>query len=91
MTILVNIIIGVIMGIAIVGVANFLKKPQDNKAKQISFGVVGVLFGALGSVAADQLLIYGPNFLGVSLLPSMVGGLVLAFVVVYPMKRWFKF
>ena len=35
MTILVNIIIGVIMGIAIVGVANLLKKPQDNKAKQI--------------------------------------------------------
>ncbi len=91
MTVLVNIIIGLVMGGIVAALANLIKAPQYNQIKQISFGVICLIFGALGSVSADQLLIYGPHFLGVSILPSLVGGLVLAFVAAYPMKRWLKF
>lgn len=91
MTVLVNIVVGLVMGGFVAVLANLIKKPGHNQVKKISFDVICLAFGALGAVSADQLLVYGPTFLGVSILPSIVGGLVLAFVAAYPMKRWLNF
>ena len=91
LVVIVNIVIGLIMGGLMVALANLIKRPHDNQIKQISFGVICLFFGALGAVAADQLLTYGPTLFDVNYVPSMVGGLVMAFVAAYPIKRWLRF
>lgn len=88
MTILVNIFIGVVTGGLVSYLANLAKKPSSS-IKNITVYVLGVGFGCLGAQAANQLLNYGPIFLGSSIVPAAVGSIVLAFVVLYSSKKWF--
>lgn len=89
MTIAVNIAIGLVAGGIVALLANKISKPATKVRSMITYGL-GMIFGALGAQAADQLLDYGPTMLGSSLLPAVVGGIVLAFVVIYAGKQWLR-
>lgn len=87
MTIALNIIIGVLAGALVAWVANLVKHP-GSPTKNIVTYALGIVFGALGAQAADQLLNYGPVLLGSSFIPAIDGGLVLSFIVLYAGKAW---
>ncbi|MCT4381670.1 hypothetical protein EFM34_00165 [Leuconostoc suionicum] len=87
MAIVLNIILGVIVGAGVAYLGNMVNKPGTELKKIITL-VIGVALGGLGSVAGDQLLDYGPTFLNSNFVPAIVGGIVLAFVGVYAGKKW---
>ena len=60
------------------------------KTRGIVTNTLGITFGALGAQAADQLLYEGPQLFGSQIVPAIVGGIVLAFVVIYAGKKWFR-
>ncbi|MFT8883493.1 hypothetical protein [Liquorilactobacillus hordei] len=81
MTILITIlmiIIGVLLGLGTAWGALFAL----NRTSKLLWPVTGI-FGGLGSVAAIQLLSWGPTIADVSLIPAIVGAVVLALVSVY--------
>ncbi|WP_225047688.1 hypothetical protein [Lacticaseibacillus kribbianus] len=82
LSIITAVIIGLIMG-ALVYVIDSLIHGR-------SLAVLGLdlVFGALGSYSGTYLVSYGPQLLGVDLLPTLAGGLVLSFVVTYAVRRF---
>lgn len=74
-----TIILAGILGLIIAGVATYIGQVLSKKVK-VAHWVVNLLLGILGSIAATQLLpgAYGPMLAGVSLVPSIVGSLMLA-------------
>ena len=77
--------IGIVGGIVVAIVANRINRPAT-KTRGIVTNTLGITFGALGAQAADQLLYEGPQLFG----SQIVGGIVLAFVVIYAGKKWFR-
>lgn len=79
-------IVSIIVGIIIAGLWTLV---VDLVAKERSgmLWVINLVLGALGAVAANQLLIYGPMVLGISILPALVGSLVLAMVATFTFKK----
>ena len=69
--------IGIVGGIVVAIVANRINRPAT-KTRGIVTNTLGITFGALGAQAADQLLYEGPQLF------------VLAFVVIYAGKKWFR-
>lgn len=87
MTIVLNVLIGIIGGGLLAWLTNWITK-TPTKFRKINTYIVGIALGALGAQSADQLLNYGPTLLGSSFVPSIVGGIVLAFVGLYAGKKW---
>ena len=81
--------IGIVGGIVVAILANRIKRPAT-KTRGIVTNTLGITFGALGAQAADQLLHEGPQLFGSQIVPAIVGGIVLAFVVIYAGKKWFR-
>lgn len=83
-----NIIVGAVLGAIVAWVANLISKPATPARNLTTYGL-GLVFGALGAQAADQLLDYGPTLMGSNFMPAIAGSVVLAFVVIFAGKRWF--
>ncbi|MDK8384390.1 hypothetical protein QP862_03635 [Lacticaseibacillus rhamnosus] len=81
--------IGIVGGIVVAILANRINRPAT-KTRGIVTNTLGIIFGALGAQAADQLLHEGPQLFGSQIVPAIVGGIVLAFVVIYAGKKWFR-
>lgn len=81
--------IGIVGGIVVAIVANRINRTAT-KTRGIVTNTLGITFGALGAQAADQLLYEGPQLFGSQIVPAIVGGIVLAFVVIYAGKKWFR-
>lgn len=81
--------IGIVGGIVVAILANRINRPAT-KTRGIVSNTLGIIFGALGAQAADQLLHEGPQLFGSQIVPAIVGGIVLAFVVIYAGKKWFR-
>lgn len=81
--------IGIVGGIVVAILANRISRPAT-KTRGIVTNTLGIIFGALGAQAADQLLHEGPQLFGSQIVPAIVGGIVLAFVVIYAGKKWFR-
>ena len=73
--------IGIVGGIVVAILANRINRPAT-KTRGIVTNTLGITFGALGAQAADQLLHEGPQLFGSQIVPAIVGGIVLAFVVI---------
>lgn len=72
-------ILAVVFGAVIAGVATGIAQAAKQNVTVFHWGV-NVVLGALGAVAANQLLpgAYGPVVANLSLVPMFVGSLVLA-------------
>lgn len=81
--------IRIVGGIVVAILANRINRPAT-KTRGIVTNTLGIIFGALGAQAADQLLHEGPQLFGSQIVPAIVGGIVLAFVVIYAGKKWFR-
>lgn len=81
--------IGIVGGVVVAILANRISRPAT-KTRGIVTNTLGITFGALGAQAADQLLHEGPQLFGSQIVPAIVGGIVLAFVVIYAGKKWFR-
>lgn len=81
--------IGIVGGIVVAILANRINRPAT-KTRGIVTNTLGITFGALGAQASDQLLHEGPQLFGSQIVPAIVGGIVLAFVVIYAGKKWFR-
>lgn len=88
MTLGLTIVIGLVFGLGTAYLANLIKRPASTVKTWVAL-VSGLVFGALGAVSADQLLTYGAQVAGISIVPAIVGSIVLAFVVLFAEKRWF--
>lgn len=88
MTIVLNILIGILAGGAVGYLGNKIKNSGSKMAEWLTI-IVGIILGGLGAVSADQLINYGPTLLDSQFVPAIVGGLVLSFVGVYAGKKWF--
>lgn len=77
-----TLIVALIIGIVIGGVCTWLIKVMTKKDNLILLGL-NCLLGALGSIAATKLVLFGPILFGVSIVPAIVGALVLDFLVTY--------
>lgn len=75
-------IIAIIVGIIFGGLWTLLVTAVTKKKSWV-LQIINSLFGALGAVSANQLLVYGPSILGISIVPAITGAVVLAFVVTY--------
>jgi len=75
-------IVSIIVGIVFGGLCSFVVKAVAKKSSIVLL-VLNCIFGALGAVAANQLLVYGPIILGLSIVPTIVGAIVLSIVVTY--------
>jgi uncharacterized membrane protein YeaQ/YmgE (transglycosylase-associated protein family) len=82
LSIITAVIIGLVMGAIVYG--------ADRLIHTKSFVVLGfdLVFGALGAYSGTYLVNYGPRLLGVDLLPTLAGGIVLSFVVTYALRRF---
>lgn len=71
-------ILSILFGLIISGLATYLAQPIIKKMT-IWHWAVNLFLGALGAVAANQLLpgAYGPVIAGLSLVPILAGSLVL--------------
>lgn len=74
----VTIIVGIIFGALWSLVVNVVSKRKS----AVLWGI-NIVLGALGAVAANQLLVWGPFVLGLSIIPTIVGAVVLAMVGTY--------
>ncbi|MBM7642985.1 hypothetical protein [Streptococcus loxodontisalivarius] len=72
-------ILAIIIGAIIAGLATALPSLFGKKVG-ISYWLVNIVLGALGAVAANQLLpgAYGPEIADLNLVPMLAGSLVLA-------------
>lgn len=86
-----TIILAGILGLILAGLATYIGQVISKKVK-VAHWIVNLILGILGSVAATQLLpnAYGPMVAGVSLVPSIVGALVLAGVGTWCVNRFGK-
>ncbi|MHC5375199.1 hypothetical protein ACYSNU_15635 [Enterococcus sp. LJL120] len=79
-------IVSIIVGIIVAGLwtllVDFISKERSGM-----LWAINLVLGALGAVAANQLLVYGPMVLGISILPALVGSLVLAMIATYAVKK----
>ena len=73
------IILSGLLGLIVAGLATYIGQLISKKVTT-SYWIVNLILGILGSVAATQLLpgAFGPMLAGVSLIPSIIGSLVLA-------------
>lgn len=83
---LLSIITAVIVGLAMGAVVYAIDRFFHNK--NIVMLGLDLAFGALGSYSGTYLVNYGPHLLGVDILPTLVGGLVLSFVVTYGVRKF---
>lgn len=76
------VIVGFVMGAVVYAI--------DRIWHEKSFILLGLdlVFGALGSYSGTYLVNYGPHLLGIDLLPTLAGGLVLSFVVTYAVRKF---
>lgn len=76
------VIVGLVMGAVVYAI--------DRIWHEKSFILLGLdlVFGALGSYSGTYLVNYGPHLLGIDLLPTLAGGLVLSFVVTYAVRKF---
>lgn len=72
-------ITAIIFGLIVSGLATYLGAVVTKKVTLVHWGV-NLVLGALGSVAANQLLpgAYGPVIANLSIVPMLAGSLVLA-------------
>ncbi|MFC4771300.1 hypothetical protein [Enterococcus hermanniensis] len=78
MTIIFAILIGAVMG----WLWTLLVSKIRGRSTNLLLGINSI-FGALGAVSANQLLVYGPDLLDLSIIPTIVGAIVLSIVVTY--------
>lgn len=71
--------LAILFGVVVAGVATYIGSITTKKVK-VAHWVVNIILGALGAVAANQLLagVYGPVILNLSVVPMLAGSLVLA-------------
>lgn len=87
MTLIFNLIIRIVAGAMVAFIGNVVQDPESPIKKYMTL-IIGVFLGGLGSVAADQLLNYGPTLFDSNFIPAFVGAIVLSFVGVYAGKKW---
>ena len=73
------IILSGLLGLIVAGLATYIGNLISQKVT-ITHWIINLILGILGSIASTQLLpgAFGPIVAGVSLIPSIVGSLVLA-------------
>ena len=81
-----TIILGIIIGLIVSGIWTFIIEYLSKDRNLILWGI-NIVLGALVAVAANQLVVYGPMILGISIVPSIVGALVLAMIATYTFKK----
>lgn len=89
MVVYIEVIIGVVVGLVTSWLLNIVKRPS-NRVWQRRTEVLGIAMGVLGAISATQFVSYGPQFVGCSVIPAAVGGIVLTIVVLYTGKSWFS-
>ncbi|KRM54504.1 hypothetical protein [Lacticaseibacillus sharpeae] len=82
LSIITSVIVGLLMGALVYGLDYLLH------GKSLIILGLDLVIGALGSYSGTYLVNYGPHLLGVDVLPTLVGGIVLSFVVTYAMRRF---
>lgn len=82
LSIITAVIVGLAMGAVVYAIDRFFHE------KNIIMLGLDLIFGALGSYAGTYLVNYGPHRLGVDILPTLAGGLVLSFVVTYGVRKF---
>jgi uncharacterized membrane protein YeaQ/YmgE (transglycosylase-associated protein family) len=82
LTIITAVIVGALMGALVYGF-DYLIHGQNMAILLTNF-----IFGALGSYSGTYLVNYGPHVLGVDILPTLAGGIVLSFVMTYAIRRF---
>ncbi|KRK98625.1 hypothetical protein FD04_GL000359 [Secundilactobacillus odoratitofui DSM 19909 = JCM 15043] len=89
MIVYIEVIIGVVVGLVTSWLLNIVKRPS-NRVWQRRTEVLGIAMGVLGAISATQFVSYGPQFVGCSVIPAAVGGIVLTIVVLFTGKSWFS-
>jgi hypothetical protein len=82
LTIITAVVIGLLMGALVYGIDFFIH------GKNLIVLGLNLVFGALGACSGTYLVSYGPHVLGVDILPTLVGGIVLSLVITYAMRRF---
>lgn len=75
---IVAIIIGVVFGALWTLGIDVIRKNRS-----VLLWGINIVLGALGAVAANQLVIFGPLILGIYAVPAIIGAIVLAMVGTY--------
>lgn len=89
MVVYIEVIIGVVVGLVTSWLLNIVKRPS-NRVWQRRTEVLGIAMGVLGAISTTQFVSYGPQFIGCSVVPAAVGGIVLTIVVLFTGKSWFS-
>lgn len=82
LTIITASLIGLIMGTLVYVIDQLMH------TKNIVMLGLDLIFGALGGYSGTYLVNYGPHLLGIDILPTLAGGLVLSFIVTYALRRF---
>lgn len=82
LSIITAVIIGLLMGAVVYGIDLLIH------GKNLIVLGLNLVFGALGAYSGTYLVSYGPHVLGVDILPTLVGGIVISFVLTYAMRRF---
>jgi uncharacterized membrane protein YeaQ/YmgE (transglycosylase-associated protein family) len=88
MIIYIDVIIGLAVGLVTSWLVNAVKRPATPTRRRIT-ELLSLAMGVLGAISATQFVTYGPQFLGCSVVPAAVGGIVLTLVVLGAGKSWF--
>lgn len=82
LSILTAVVVGFVMGAVVYAIDRIWHE------KSLILLGLDLGFGALGSYSGTYLVNYGPHLLGIDLLPTLAGGLVLSFVVTYAIRKF---
>lgn len=84
-------LIAIIFGLIIAGIATYIGQVISKKVTGLHW-IINLVLGALGAVAANQLLpgAYGPVLAGFSIIPMLAGSLVLAGIGTWCVNRLSK-
>ena len=83
--------VAIIFGLIVSGLATYLGAVATKKVTILHWGV-NLVLGALGAVAANQLLpgAYGPVIANLSIVPMLAGSLVLAGIGSWSLNKFSK-